>query len=135
MRIFSHLFLQFHSNYLWICDICSPNSLKPSFPTYFLQIYCLELIGPMIINGAYTTVKLITLTTKCTFKTKPVEAKIWFSQLVSKTHHFVFCLFSFSNHAISVCSLLFSFFFFLFSFEYLYKLARYCYTNPTNFTI
>ena len=61
----------------------------------------------------FNNMELITLTTKCTFKTNPVEAKNWFSQLESKTHHFVFCLFSFSNHAISVCSLLFSFFFFL----------------------
>ena len=47
LRIFSHLFLQFHSNCLWTCDNCSPNSLKPSFPTHSLQIYCLWLIGPV----------------------------------------------------------------------------------------
>ena len=53
MRIFFHLFLQFHSNFLWICDTCSPNSLKPSFPTHSLQIYCLGLIGLVITNGAH----------------------------------------------------------------------------------
>ena len=53
MRIFSHLFLQFHSNCLWICDNCSPNSLNPSFPTHSLQIYCLGLIGPVITNGTH----------------------------------------------------------------------------------
>ena len=128
MRIFSHLFLQFHSNYLWICDICSPNSLKPSFPTNFLQIYCLGLIGPVITNGAHTTVKLITLTTKCTFKTNPIEAKIWFSKLVSKTHRFVFYPFLFSSQAILVCA-------FFFSFKYLYELAWDCCIDTTNLTI
>ena len=44
LRIFSHLFLQFHLNCLWNCDNCSPNLVKPSFPIYFLQIYCL---GPL----------------------------------------------------------------------------------------
>ena len=45
LRIFSHLFLQFHSNCLWNCDNCNPNPLKLSFPTYSLQIYYLWLIG------------------------------------------------------------------------------------------
>ena len=41
LRIFPHLFLQFHSNCLRNCDNCSPNPLKLSFPTRSLQIYCL----------------------------------------------------------------------------------------------
>ena len=47
MRIFSFLLLQFHSNGLWTCDSCSPNLLKPNFPTHSLQIHCFGLIGPV----------------------------------------------------------------------------------------
>ena len=46
LRICSHLSLKFNSNLLWTCDNCCPNSLRPSFPTHYLQIYCLGLIGP-----------------------------------------------------------------------------------------
>ena len=46
-RVCFHLFLKFNSNLLWTYDNCCPNSLRPSFPIYFLQIYCLELIGPL----------------------------------------------------------------------------------------
>ena len=45
LRVCSHLFLKFNSNLLWTCDNCCPNSLRPSFPTHFLKIYCLRLIG------------------------------------------------------------------------------------------
>ena len=47
LRIYSHLFLQFHSNCLWNCDNCNQNPLKPSFPTHSLQIYFLGFIGPL----------------------------------------------------------------------------------------
>ena len=47
LRVFSYLFLKFNSNLLWTCDNCYPNSLRPSFLTHSLQIYCLELIGPL----------------------------------------------------------------------------------------
>ena len=47
LRVYSHLFLKFNSNLLWTCDNCCPNSLRPSFPTHFLKIYCLRLIGPL----------------------------------------------------------------------------------------
>ena len=46
LRVCSYLSLKFNSNLLWTCDNCCPNSLRPSFPTHSLQIYCLELIGP-----------------------------------------------------------------------------------------
>ena len=47
LRVCSYLFLKFNSNLLWTCDNCYPNSLRPSFLTHSLQIYCLELIGPL----------------------------------------------------------------------------------------
>ena len=47
LKVFSHLFLKFHSNRLWTCDNCSPNSLRSSFPTHSLQIYYLGLIEPL----------------------------------------------------------------------------------------
>ena len=47
LRIFFHLFLQFHSNCLWTCDNCSTNSLNPNFLTHSLQIYCLRLTSPV----------------------------------------------------------------------------------------
>ena len=43
---YSYLCLKFNSNCLWTHDNCCPNSLRPSFPTHSLQIYCLGLIGP-----------------------------------------------------------------------------------------
>ena len=46
LRVCSHLFLKFNSNLLWTCDNCCPNSLRPSFSTHCLKIYCLGLIGP-----------------------------------------------------------------------------------------
>ena len=42
----SYLSLKFNSNFLWTCDNCCPNSLRPNFPTHSLQIYCLGLIRP-----------------------------------------------------------------------------------------
>ena len=47
LRVCSYLFLKFNSNLLWTCDNCCPNSLRPSFPTHSLKIYCLRLIGPL----------------------------------------------------------------------------------------
>ena len=47
LRVCSYLSLKFNSNLLWTCDNCCPNSLRPSFPTHSLQIYCLGLIGPL----------------------------------------------------------------------------------------
>ena len=47
LRVFSYLFLKFNSNLFWTCDNCCPNSLRPSFSTHSLQIYCLGLIGPL----------------------------------------------------------------------------------------
>ena len=47
LRVCSYLFLKFNSNLLWTCDNCYPNSLRPSFPTHSLQIYCLGFIGPL----------------------------------------------------------------------------------------
>ena len=47
LRVCSSLSLKFNSNLLWTCDDCYPNSLRPSFPTHSLQIYCLGLIGPL----------------------------------------------------------------------------------------
>ena len=47
LRVCSCLFLKFNSNLLWTHDNCCPNSLRPRFPTHSLQIYCLELIGPL----------------------------------------------------------------------------------------
>ena len=46
LRVCSYLSLKFNSNLLWTCDNCCPNSLRPSFPTHSLQIYCLSLVGP-----------------------------------------------------------------------------------------
>ena len=46
-RVCSYLFLKFNSNLLWTCDNCCPNSLRPSFPIYSLQIYCLGFFGPL----------------------------------------------------------------------------------------
>ena len=47
LRVCSYLFMKFNSNLLWTCDNCYPNSLRPSFPTHSLQIYCLGFIGPL----------------------------------------------------------------------------------------
>ena len=47
LKVCSYLSLKFNSNLLWTCDNCCPNSLRPSFPIYSLQIYCLELIRPL----------------------------------------------------------------------------------------
>ena len=46
-RVCSYLFLKFNSNLLWTCNNCCPNSLRPSFPFYSLQIYCLGFFGPL----------------------------------------------------------------------------------------
>ena len=47
LRVCSSLSLKFNSNLLWTCENCCPNSLRPNFPIYSLQIYCLGLIGPL----------------------------------------------------------------------------------------
>ena len=47
LKACSYLSLKFNSNLLWTCDNCCPNSLRLSFPTHSLQIYCLRLIGPL----------------------------------------------------------------------------------------
>ena len=52
LRIYSYLSLKFNLNLFWTRDDCCPNSLRPSFPTHSLQIYCLRLIGP-----TYSTLK------------------------------------------------------------------------------
>ena len=46
-RVCSYLFLKFNLNLLWTCDNCCPNSLRPSFPIYSLQIYCLGFFGSL----------------------------------------------------------------------------------------
>ena len=90
LRICSYLSLKFNSNFLWTYDNCCPNSLKPSFPTHSLQIYCLRLIGSTYFTlkfGSQIETLQLALSVGKTLCISECNGPIWKDQVSTRRIH------------------------------------------------